>query len=160
PADRVVAVSGRLILVSGIGSGIGPLLGTWIMAGFGLNRGLFPPALPAGRPTPPAGGPGTPRAPPPPPAPAPPHSAPPAAAPAPRGASPRARTAAAPRGPGERAARPHRAGGGARRPGGGGPPPPPGAAGGERAAPDRTRQRHQARHRPAPASDQDCHHGA
>jgi len=41
PADRVVAVSGRLILVSGIGSVIGPLLGTWIMAGFGINGVLY-----------------------------------------------------------------------------------------------------------------------
>jgi len=40
-ADRVVAVSGRLILVSGIGSVIGPLLGTWIMAGFGINGVLY-----------------------------------------------------------------------------------------------------------------------
>jgi MFS family permease len=39
--DRVVAVSGRLILVSGIGSVIGPLLGTWIMAGFGINGVLY-----------------------------------------------------------------------------------------------------------------------
>jgi len=41
PADRVVAVSGRLILVSGIGSVIGPLLGTWIMASFGINGVLY-----------------------------------------------------------------------------------------------------------------------
>ena len=41
PADRVVAVSGRLILVSGIGSVIGPLLGTWIMAAFGINGVLY-----------------------------------------------------------------------------------------------------------------------
>jgi MFS family permease len=41
PADRVVAVSGRLILVSGLGSVIGPLLGTWIMAGFGINGVLY-----------------------------------------------------------------------------------------------------------------------
>jgi MFS family permease len=41
PADRVVAVSGRLILVSGIGSVIGPLLGTWIMAGFGIDGVLY-----------------------------------------------------------------------------------------------------------------------
>jgi MFS family permease len=32
PADRVVAVSGRLILVSGLGSVLGPLIGTSIMA--------------------------------------------------------------------------------------------------------------------------------
>ena len=41
PADRVVAVSGRLILVSGIGSVIGPLLGTWVMAAFGINGVLY-----------------------------------------------------------------------------------------------------------------------
>jgi MFS family permease len=41
PADRVVAVSGKLILVSGIGSVIGPLLGTWIMAGFGIDGILY-----------------------------------------------------------------------------------------------------------------------
>lgn len=32
PADRVVAVSGRLVLVSGIGSALGPLLGAAVMA--------------------------------------------------------------------------------------------------------------------------------
>jgi len=37
PVDRVVAVSGRLILVSGIGSVIGPLLGTSVMARFGID---------------------------------------------------------------------------------------------------------------------------
>jgi MFS family permease len=40
PADRVVAVSGQLILVSGLGSVAGPLIGTGIMAHAGLN-GLF-----------------------------------------------------------------------------------------------------------------------
>jgi MFS family permease len=40
PADRVVAVSGRLILVSGLGSVIGPLIGTSIMAHFGID-GVF-----------------------------------------------------------------------------------------------------------------------
>jgi MFS family permease len=40
PADRVVAVSGRLILVSGLGSIVGPLIGTSVMARFGLD-GLF-----------------------------------------------------------------------------------------------------------------------
>ncbi|MGA9014203.1 MAG: MFS transporter [Acetobacteraceae bacterium] len=40
PADRVVAVSGRLILVSGLGSVIGPLIGTTIMARFGID-GVF-----------------------------------------------------------------------------------------------------------------------
>jgi MFS family permease len=41
PSDRVVAVSSRLILVSGIGSVIGPLAGTGIMARFGLNGVLY-----------------------------------------------------------------------------------------------------------------------
>jgi MFS family permease len=40
PTDRVVAVSGRLILVSGLGSIIGPLIGTSVMARFGID-GLF-----------------------------------------------------------------------------------------------------------------------
>jgi MFS family permease len=40
PADRVVAVSGQLILVSGFGSVLGPLIGTSIMAGFGID-GVF-----------------------------------------------------------------------------------------------------------------------
>jgi MFS family permease len=40
PADRVVAVSGRLILVSGIGSVIGPLAGTGLMAQFDID-GVF-----------------------------------------------------------------------------------------------------------------------
>jgi MFS family permease len=40
PSDRVVAVSSQLILVSGIGSVIGPLLGTTVMARFGIY-GLF-----------------------------------------------------------------------------------------------------------------------
>lgn len=40
PADRVVAVSGRLILVSGIGSILGPLVGTGVMAWLGID-GLF-----------------------------------------------------------------------------------------------------------------------
>ncbi|MGC1578841.1 MAG: MFS transporter [Beijerinckiaceae bacterium] len=40
PADRVVAVSGRLILVSGLGSIIGPLIGTSVMARFSID-GLF-----------------------------------------------------------------------------------------------------------------------
>ena len=40
PADRVVAVSGRLILVSGLGSIIGPLIGTNVMARFSID-GLF-----------------------------------------------------------------------------------------------------------------------
>jgi len=40
PADRVVAVSGQLILVSGLGSVLGPLIGTSLMAGFNID-GVF-----------------------------------------------------------------------------------------------------------------------
>ena len=40
PSDRVVAVSGRLILVSGLGSVVGPLIGTSVMAGFAID-GVF-----------------------------------------------------------------------------------------------------------------------
>lgn len=40
PADRVVAVSGQLILMSGSGSVVGPLIGTNIMAYFDIN-GVF-----------------------------------------------------------------------------------------------------------------------
>src|SRR5271169_6483157 len=40
PADRVVAVSGRLILVSGLGSVVGPLIGTSLMARFSID-GVF-----------------------------------------------------------------------------------------------------------------------
>jgi len=40
PADRVVAVSGRLILVSGIGSVLGPLIGASLMADFEID-GVF-----------------------------------------------------------------------------------------------------------------------
>jgi MFS family permease len=40
PADRVAAVSGRVILVSGLGSVIGPLIGTSVMARFSID-GLF-----------------------------------------------------------------------------------------------------------------------
>ena len=40
PADRVVAVSGQLILVSGLGSVIGPLIGTSLMARFSID-GVF-----------------------------------------------------------------------------------------------------------------------
>ncbi len=41
PADRVVAVSGRLILVSGVGSVLGPLAGTRLMTSFGINGVLY-----------------------------------------------------------------------------------------------------------------------
>ncbi len=40
PAERAVSVSGRLILISGIGSAVGPLLGAAAMSAFGI-RGLF-----------------------------------------------------------------------------------------------------------------------
>ena len=40
PADRVVAVSGQLILVSGLGSILGPLIGTSLMARFDID-GVF-----------------------------------------------------------------------------------------------------------------------
>jgi MFS family permease len=40
PADQVVAVSGRLILVSGLGSTLGPLIGTSVMARFSID-GVF-----------------------------------------------------------------------------------------------------------------------
>jgi MFS family permease len=40
PADRVVAVSGRLILVSGLGSVLGPLIGSSLMAHFKID-GVF-----------------------------------------------------------------------------------------------------------------------
>ena len=40
PADRVVAVSGRLILVSGIGSVLGPLIGATLMTHFQID-GVF-----------------------------------------------------------------------------------------------------------------------
>ena len=40
PAERAVSVSGRLILVSGIGSALGPLLGAATMQQFGIG-GLF-----------------------------------------------------------------------------------------------------------------------
>lgn len=41
PADRVVAVSSRLILVSGVGSVIGPLLGTGLMRRFDIDGVLY-----------------------------------------------------------------------------------------------------------------------
>jgi MFS family permease len=40
PADRVVAVSGRLILVSGLGSVLGPIIGTSVMGRFAID-GVF-----------------------------------------------------------------------------------------------------------------------
>jgi hypothetical protein len=40
PADRVVAVSGRLILVNGLGSILGPLIGASLMAHFEID-GVF-----------------------------------------------------------------------------------------------------------------------
>jgi len=40
PADRVVAVSGTLILLSGLGSVVGPLVGTGLMAHFNID-GVF-----------------------------------------------------------------------------------------------------------------------
>jgi len=40
PADQVVAVSGGLLLSSGLGSVMGPMIGTGIMAGLGID-GLF-----------------------------------------------------------------------------------------------------------------------
>jgi MFS family permease len=41
PADRVVAVSGRLILMSGLGSVAGPLIGTRIMTSFAIDGLLY-----------------------------------------------------------------------------------------------------------------------
>jgi len=41
PADRVVAVSGRLILVSGFGSALGPIVGAGVMARFDINGLLY-----------------------------------------------------------------------------------------------------------------------
>jgi MFS family permease len=41
PADRVVAVSSRLILISGIGSVLGPLLGAVLMTHFGINGVIY-----------------------------------------------------------------------------------------------------------------------
>ena len=41
PADRVVAVSGALILLSGLGSVAGPLIGTQLMVGFDINGVLY-----------------------------------------------------------------------------------------------------------------------
>jgi MFS family permease len=40
PADRVVAVSSQLILVSGLGSVVGPLIGTGLKAHFAID-GVF-----------------------------------------------------------------------------------------------------------------------
>jgi len=41
PADRIVAVSGKLILVSGVGSVAGPLIGTPLMRSFAINGVLY-----------------------------------------------------------------------------------------------------------------------
>jgi MFS family permease len=41
PQDRVVAVSGRLILVSGIGSALGPILGAQVMGQLDINGLLY-----------------------------------------------------------------------------------------------------------------------
>ena len=41
PADRVVAVSGRLVLISGLGSIVGPLIGTSVMARFSIDGLLY-----------------------------------------------------------------------------------------------------------------------
>jgi MFS family permease len=41
PADRVIAVSGRLILLSGVGSVLGPLLGTNLMGRFDIDGVLY-----------------------------------------------------------------------------------------------------------------------
>ena len=41
PADRVVAVSGQLILVSGLGSVLGPLIGTNLMVRFEIDGVLY-----------------------------------------------------------------------------------------------------------------------
>jgi len=41
PGDRVVAVSGQLILISGLGSVAGPLIGTTLMARFGIDGVLY-----------------------------------------------------------------------------------------------------------------------
>jgi hypothetical protein len=40
PAERAVSVSGRLILIAGVGSILGPLLGSSVMSAFGID-GLF-----------------------------------------------------------------------------------------------------------------------
>jgi MFS family permease len=40
PAERAIAVSGRLILISGVGSALGPLLGSTVMSVYGVS-GLF-----------------------------------------------------------------------------------------------------------------------
>jgi MFS family permease len=41
PADRAVAVSGRLILVSGLGSVLGPLIGASLMAHLEIDRVFY-----------------------------------------------------------------------------------------------------------------------
>lgn len=40
PADRIIAVSSRLILLSGVGSVLGPIIGTGLMQRFAIN-GVF-----------------------------------------------------------------------------------------------------------------------
>jgi MFS family permease len=41
PAERTVAVSGRLILISGTGSALGPLLGSAVMSTYGVVGLLY-----------------------------------------------------------------------------------------------------------------------
>lgn len=41
PADRVVAVSARLILISGLGSVAGPLIGSFVMGRFGIDAVFY-----------------------------------------------------------------------------------------------------------------------
>jgi MFS family permease len=41
PVDRVVAVSGRLILLSGFGSMLGPLIGSSIMSRLGIDGVVY-----------------------------------------------------------------------------------------------------------------------
>jgi MFS family permease len=48
PADRVVAVSGRLILASGVGSVLGPLIGMSLMRRFDIDGVFYMMAAAAG----------------------------------------------------------------------------------------------------------------
>ena len=48
PADRVVAVSAWLILVSGLGSVVGPLIGSYVMARFSIDAVFYFMAATAG----------------------------------------------------------------------------------------------------------------